>query len=235
MKSMAMIRSLSVVLTRVHSYGPDTAMSPDWALSAAVPGAPVASGSAPQPPTPTTDRVSKAPNTTPQWQMITHAGCPLRLFDASTNASANRSAPIAHLCLPHQAEWRRLPHVSSRYRARRPSARGRRWSISRLLVFVALPVVVSSCADDGNRLSCTVTVGATKSTVSLTTKVGSSAMATVGKYAVTFTILEGAQLTAVVKDEHFKELMRGTSGGAGRGGGGSVHTPDGQLDYTCAA
>ncbi len=59
-------------------------------------------------------------------------------------------------------------------------------------------------------------------------------MATVGDYAVTFTILEGDRLTAVVKDEQFKELMRGTSG-ADRGGGGSVHTPGGQLDYACAA
>ena len=77
-------------------------------------------------------------------------------------------------------------------------------------------------------------MGAAKSSASLTTKVGSSAMAIVGNYAVTFTILEGPRLTAVVKDEHFKELMRSTAG-ANRGGGGSVHTPDGQLDYTCAA
>ena len=92
MKSMAMIRSLSVVLTRVHSYGPDTATSPDWARSAAVPVERVTSGLEPQPPTTTMDMASKAPNTPPLWQTVTHADCPVRRVTASVERSTTMSA-----------------------------------------------------------------------------------------------------------------------------------------------
>ncbi len=103
---------------------------------------------------------------------------------------------------------------------------------SRLVALAAFLVVVAACGAESHTLSCVVKVGGAQTTVSLNTKVGSSVMATVPSYTVTFSILDGPRLTANVQDAHFKTLMRTTSGADG-GGGGSVTTPDGLLEYSC--
>jgi hypothetical protein len=98
--------------------------------------------------------------------------------------------------------------------------------------FIAFGTVFGACGTDDQKLSCVVELGAAKATVPLDTKVGSSAVATVGGYTVDFTILEGSRLQGEVTDAHATSLM--TSRAGGLAGSGGLGTPDGHLDYSCA-
>jgi hypothetical protein len=105
--------------------------------------------------------------------------------------------------------------------------------IGSLLACASLVVGATACSSgESDKVSCVVKVGGAQTTVSLDTKVGASAVAIVGNYRVTFSILDGPTFEAEVRDAD-STLMTMTAGGAS-GGGGSAGTPDGQLDFSCA-
>jgi hypothetical protein len=96
----------------------------------------------------------------------------------------------------------------------------------------AMAASLGACGDDGEQVTCTVTVGEAATTVTFDDQVGASAVATLGSYAVTFTVLDRHGLEAEVRDSD-SVLMTGTSNGVIAGG--SSGTPDGQLEYSCGA
>jgi hypothetical protein len=96
---------------------------------------------------------------------------------------------------------------------------------------IAFASVLAACGDDSETLSCVVKLGAAQATASLDSKVGSSAVASIGGYSVTFTILDGSRLQGEVTDSKATSLMKSTAGGLN--GGGSLGTADGRLDYSC--
>ena len=99
------------------------------------------------------------------------------------------------------------------------------------LIAVAFAALLGACSSDTERVSCVVKLGGAQASVSLDAKVGDSVTATVGRYSVTFSILDGLQLEAEVTDPD-STLQTTTAGGTTAGGGEG--TPDGQLDYSCA-
>ena len=115
-----------------------------------------------------------------------------------------------------------------RSRAVRPRCVGT-YAVS--IAAVAVASLIGACGGESERVSCVVTVGGKQTTVSLEVKVGSSSIATLGSYSVTFSILDHSQLQAEVRDAH-STLM--TSKATGAVGGGSAGTPDGLLEYSCA-
>jgi hypothetical protein len=102
-----------------------------------------------------------------------------------------------------------------------------------VLLTLAAPLIgAAACGDDVDTTTCVVQLGAARSSVTFETKVGSSAVATVGRYGVIFSILDGVKLQAEVRDAD-STLMTTTTGGSGRAGG-STGTADGQLEFSCA-
>jgi hypothetical protein len=91
--------------------------------------------------------------------------------------------------------------------------------------------VFSGCGAGSDKVSCVVKVGGGQTNVSLDTKVGSSAVASVGTYSVAFSIQPGSHLRSEVKDAQGATLMTVTTGGFT--GSGAGPTPDGQLDFSC--
>jgi hypothetical protein len=91
--------------------------------------------------------------------------------------------------------------------------------------------VVSGCGTGSDKVSCVVKVGGEQTSVSLATKVGSSALASVGTYSVEFSIQPGSHLRSEAKDARGATLMTVTTGGVT--GSGAAPTPDGQLDFSC--
>ena len=105
--------------------------------------------------------------------------------------------------------------------------------IGSFLACSALVLGAAGCSNENDAVSCDVTVGEARTIVSLDTKVGSSSVAKVGGYSVTFSVVVGQKLEAEVRDAK-STLMKDTAGDVAGRAGGSAGTPDGQLEFTCA-
>ena len=105
--------------------------------------------------------------------------------------------------------------------------------IGSFLAFISLTLGATGCGDENVTVSCTVKVGALQTSVSLESKLGSSSLATVGSYSVTFSVVAGHKLEAEVRHAD-STLMKVTAGDVAGRASGSTGTPDGQLDFSCA-
>jgi hypothetical protein len=110
------------------------------------------------------------------------------------------------------------PDDDSQYWLARPAAE--RWA-------------AAACAGESNPVSsCVVKLGDARTVVSIGTKVGASSVATIGTYSVTFTINDGRQFEAAMRDED-STLAKVTTGGWPGKASGSTGTPDGELEFSC--
>jgi hypothetical protein len=101
-----------------------------------------------------------------------------------------------------------------------------------LIAWVAFASLVGACSNSApGRVSCVVKLGTEQTSVSLDAKVGDSVTATVGRYSVAFSFLDGLRLEAQVTDRD-STLMTATA--TGTTASGAAGTPDGQLEYSCA-
>ena len=101
----------------------------------------------------------------------------------------------------------------------------------RIAVMAFAVVGLNACSSGSDKVSCVVKVGGEQTNVSLNTKPGSSALASVGAYSVEFSIQPGSHLRTEAKDAQGATLLTTTAGGVT--GGGGLGTPNGQLDFSC--
>ena len=74
-------------------------------------------------------------------------------------------------------------------------------------------VGLNTCGSGSDTVSCVVKVGGEQTNVSLNTKPGSSAVASVGAYSVAFSIQPGSHLRAEAKNAGGATLLTVTTGG----------------------
>jgi hypothetical protein len=106
--------------------------------------------------------------------------------------------------------------------------------IGSFLACASLMFGAAACVGESNPVSsCVVKLGDAQTVVSIDTKVGASAVATIGGYSVTFTISDGRQFEAAMRDADSTLTKVTMNGWPGRAGG-STGTPDGELEFLCA-
>lgn len=106
--------------------------------------------------------------------------------------------------------------------------------IGPLLASTTLLCGAAGCSAKREQLTCVVKLGGAQTTVPLDTQFGGdAAVATVGDYTVTYSILDNSRKYAAEVKHGSSVLMTMTASGDPTVAGGSSTTPDGQLEFFC--
>jgi len=115
----------------------------------------------------------------------------------------------------------------------RPAAFARRGLARVVVATVAASTVIVSCGSPQSTFACTINLGDIHTRVAIATKVGAAATTSVEEYQVVFKVLAGTpRMVGEVLDANGAALL--TVKGQGYDAVGSVATPKGRLDFSCA-